>query len=53
MLKKASARSERSEIPLVATAAPAAVAAELAKNFRRESLEPLFEVTDDDSFCFM
>jgi hypothetical protein len=37
MLKKASARSERSVIPLVATAAPAAVAAEPAKNLRLDT----------------
>jgi hypothetical protein len=42
-LKKASARSERSEIPLVATAAPAAVTAEPVKNLRLDtfiSLDP-------------
>jgi hypothetical protein len=37
MLKKASARSERSVIPLVATAAPAAVAAEPVKNLRLDT----------------
>jgi hypothetical protein len=47
MLKKASARSERSDIPLVATAAPAAVAAEPAKNLRLDTFISLIPPSRD------